>query len=64
MEDAEEAVPSLSGLVLNRDFESFMSTDNSRPKNLPLVVGEIVGADSDEASLRPVVCNRGVSRVR
>lgn len=32
-------------------------------KELPLVVGEIVRADNDEASLRPVACN-GVFRVQ
>ena len=57
-EDAEEAVSSLSALILNRNFEGSLGADDLRPKkDLPPVVGEIVGEDDGEAPLRPVVCN-------
>jgi len=57
-EDAEEAVSSLSALILNRNFEGSLGAEDLRPKkDLPLVVGEIVGEDDGEAPLRPVVCN-------
>ena len=60
-EEAEEAVSSLSGLILNRSFEGSLGAEDLRPKkDLPLVVGETVGPD-DEAPLRPAVCNWGVS---
>jgi len=56
-EDAEEAVSSLSALILNRNFEGSLGADDLRPKKgLPLVVGEVVG-DDGEVPLRPVVCN-------
>ena len=55
-EDAEEAVSSLSALILNRNFEGSLGADDLRlKKDLP-VVGEVIGAD-EEAPLRPVVCN-------
>ena len=57
-EDAEEAVSSLSALMLNRNFEGSLGADDLRLKNdLPAAVGEIVGADDEEAPLRPAVCN-------
>ena len=57
-EDAEEAVSSLSALMLNRSFEGSLGAEDLRPKkDLPLVVGEIVGDDDGEVPLRPVVCN-------
>ena len=57
-EDAEEAVSSLSALILNRSFEGSLGADDLRPKkDLPPVVGEIVGEDDGEAPLRPLVCN-------
>jgi len=57
-EDAEEAVSSLSALILNRNFEGSLGADDLRPKKgLPPVVGEIVGEDDGEVPLRPVVCN-------
>ena len=57
-EDAEEAVSSLSALILNRNFEGSLGADDLRPKNgLPLVVGEIVGEDDGDVPLRPVVCS-------
>jgi len=57
-EDAEEAVSSLSALMLNRNFEGSLGADDLRlKKDLPVAVGEIVGADDGEAPLRPVVCN-------
>lgn len=56
-EDAEEAVSSLSALMLNRSFEGSLGADDLTPKkDLPLVVGEIVGP-GDEAPLRPAVCS-------
>jgi len=56
-EDAEEAVSSLSALILNRSFEGSLGAEDLRPKkDLPPVVGEIVGED-DEVPLRPTVCN-------
>lgn len=61
-EDAEEAVSSLSALMLNRNFEGSLGADDLRPKkDLPPVVGEIIGEDDDEAPLRPEVCNWGGS---
>jgi len=60
-EDAEEAVSSLSALILNRNFEGSLGADDLRPKNdLPPVVGESVGAD-EEVPLRPAVCIWGTS---
>ena len=57
-EDAEEAVSSLSALMLNRNFEGSLGADDLRlKKDLPVAVGEIVGADDGEAPLRPEVCN-------
>lgn len=59
--DAEEAVSSLSALILNRSLEGSLGADDLRPKkDLPPAVGEIIGAD-DEAPLRPAVCSWGVS---
>jgi len=61
-EDAEEAVSSLSALILNRNFEGSLGAEDLRPKkDLPPVVGEIIGADDDEVPLRPEVCNWGGS---
>jgi len=55
-EDAEEAVSSLSALILNRSFEGSLGADDFRlKKDLP-AVGEIAGA-AEEAPLRPAVCN-------
>lgn len=57
-EDAEEAVSSLSALILKRNFEGSLGADDLRPKkDLPAVVGEIVGCDEEDAPLRPAVCN-------
>jgi hypothetical protein len=57
-EDAEEAVSSLSALMLNRNFEGSLGADDLRlKKDLPAAVGEIIGADEEEAPLRPAVCN-------
>ena len=58
IEGAEEAVSSLSALMLNRNFEGSLGADDLRlKKDLPAAVGEIVGADDEEAPLRPAVCN-------
>ena len=57
MEGAEEIVSSLSALILNRNFEGSLGADDLRPKkDLPAVVGEIVGPDED-VPLRPMVCS-------
>ena len=57
-EDAEEAVSSLSALMLNRNFEGSLGADDLRLKKaLPVAVGEIVGADDEEVPFRPAVCN-------
>lgn len=57
-EDAEDAVSSLSALILNRNFDGSLGAEDLRPKkDLPPVVGEITGVDGDEVPLRPEVCN-------
>ena len=56
-EEAEEVVSSLSALILNLNFEGSLGADDLRPKkDLPEVVGEIVGAGDDVTPLRPAVC--------
>lgn len=56
-EDAEEAVSSLSALMLNRSFEGSLGADDLRlKKDLPAAVGEIVGVD-EGVPFRPTVCN-------
>lgn len=59
--DMEEAVSSLSALILNRNFEGSLGAEDLRPKkDLPVVVGETVGADEADP-FRPAVCNWGTS---
>lgn len=56
-EDAEEAVSSLSALMLNRNLDGSLGADDLRlKKDLPVAVGEIVGVD-EEVPLRPAVCS-------
>lgn len=57
IEDAEDAVSSLSALMLNRNFEGSLGAEDLSPKkDLPVVVGEIVGA-GEEVPFRPAVCS-------
>lgn len=57
-ENMEEAASSLSALMLNRNFEGSLGADDLRlKKDLPVAVGEIVGADDEEVPFRPAVCN-------
>ena len=56
-EDTEEAVSSLSALILNRNLDGSLGADDLRlKKDLPAAVGEIIGVD-EEVPLRPAVCS-------